>query len=147
MSKLVEVLRGNEIADISRETLRQILKAGGESVASDETWKTSNDPEFVTKMNRVLDLYNNPSAHGRVICVDESGPLNLQPRTGRGWCAACRPKRLRATYNRTQGVRHMFGALNLGTGRLWNHIRDRKRWTELLAFLKSLRARWPGEKL
>jgi transposase len=31
LSKLVEVLRGNGIADVSRETLRQILKAGGVS--------------------------------------------------------------------------------------------------------------------
>ncbi|MET9030807.1 transposase, partial [Nocardia sp. NPDC004168] len=79
--------------------------------------------------------------------VDEFGPLNLQPRPGRGWFTARRPRRLRATYRRTQGVRHMFGALDLSSGQLYYRIRDRKRWTEFLAFCKSLRARWPGEKL
>ncbi|MEU4323358.1 hypothetical protein AB0F85_13475 [Nocardia fluminea] len=98
MSKLVEVLRGNGIADISRETLRVILKAGGVSWQSTKTWKSSNDPEFIAKMSRVLDLYDNPPDDGRVICVDEFGPLNLLPRAGRGWFAAGRPKRLRATY-------------------------------------------------
>ncbi|MFD8248474.1 IS630 family transposase [Nocardia sp. NPDC059691] len=98
-------------------------------------------------MARVLDLYDHPPADGRVVCVDELGPLNLQPRPGRGWFARRTPKRLRATYRRTHGVRHMFGALDLATGQLYYRIRDRKRWTEFLAFLKSLRARWPGEKL
>ncbi|NQE72421.1 hypothetical protein NG2371_06906 [Nocardia gamkensis] len=147
LSKLADVLRINEIADISRETLRKILIAGAVSWQATKTWKGSGDPDFIAKMNRVLDLYDNPPADGRVICVDEFGPLNLQPRGGRGWFGVRRPARLRATYNRTQGVRHMFGALDLGTGQFNYRIRDRKRWTEFLAFLKSLRARWPGQKL
>ncbi|MFD8248459.1 transposase [Nocardia sp. NPDC059691] len=79
--------------------------------------------------------------------MDEFGPLNTQPRPGRGWFSARRPRRLRATYRRTQGVRHMFGALDLSSGQLSYRIRDRKRWTEFLAFVKSLRARWPGQTL
>lgn len=41
----------------------------------------------------------------------------------------------------------MFGALDLRTGQLYYRIRDRKRWTEFLDFLKSLRRRWPAQKL
>lgn len=93
LSKLVEVLRGNGIADISRETRRVILKAGGVSWQSTKTWKSSNDPEFVAKMSRVLDFYDDPPDDGRVICVDEFGPLNLLPRAGRGRFASGRPKR------------------------------------------------------
>ena len=117
LSKLAEVLRSNGIADISRETLRKILKAGGVSWQATKTWKASGDPDFVAKMTRVLDLYDHPPADGRVVCANEFGPLNLQPRGGRGWQQAGRPKRLRATYNRHDGVRHMFGALDLRTGR------------------------------
>lgn len=51
-----------------------------------------------------------------------------------------RPARLRATHHRTQGVRHMFGALDLAPAQLHYRIRDRKRRTEFLAFLESLRA-------
>ncbi|MGY2023935.1 IS630 family transposase [Nocardia gipuzkoensis] len=109
--------------------------------------KASNDTEFTEKLNWVLDLYDDPPGDGRVVCVDEFGPLNLQPRPGRGWFARRTPKRLRATYNRTQGVRHMFGALDLRTGQLYYRIRDRKRWTEFLDFLKPLRRRWPAQKL
>jgi hypothetical protein len=43
---------------------------------------------FVAMKNRILDLYDHPPADGRLICVDEFGSLNLQPRPGRGWFGA-----------------------------------------------------------
>jgi transposase len=147
LSKLRDVLRINQIADISRETLRKILKDQGISWQATKTWKAGEDPEFAEKMARVLDLYDNPPEDGLVVCVDEFGPLNLQPRAGRGWHPKRKPKRLRATYHRTQGVRHLFGALDLATGQIYYRIRDRKRWREFRAFLQSLRAHWPGQKL
>jgi hypothetical protein len=65
-------------------------------------------------MWRVLDLYDNPPKDGRVICVDDFGPLNLMPRKGKAWRPEGRPVRQRATYTRTQGVRHMLAALGFG---------------------------------
>lgn len=147
LSKLRDMLATSKIADISRETLRTILRAQGVAWQATKTWKGGTDPDFTAKMNRILDLYDHPPADGRVICVDEFGPLNLQPRPGRGWFPARKPRRLRATYHRDHGVRHLLGALDLATGKIHYRIRDRKRWIEFLAFLKTLRARWPGEKL
>ncbi|GHB31777.1 transposase [Streptomyces chryseus] len=95
---------------ISRETLRRILREGGVSWQTTTTWKASTDPDFIAKMHRVLALYDTPPTDGRVICVDEFGPLNLQPRKGRTWRQASRPRRLRATYNRYGGVMHMLAA-------------------------------------
>lgn len=135
------------VAAISREHLRRILRAGGVSWQTTTTWKSSTDPHFIAKMQRVLDLYDHPPADGRVICLDEFGPLNLMPRKGKRWRPAGSPARLRATYNRYHGVMQMIAALDLATGRLYYRIRRRKRWRELLSFLKTLRARWPGEKL
>jgi hypothetical protein len=73
LSKLRDVLRINQIADISRETLRKILKDQGISWQATKTWKAGKDPEFAEKMARVLDLYDNPPEDGRVVCVDEFG--------------------------------------------------------------------------
>ena len=98
-------------------------------------------------MHRVLELYDHPPADGRVICTDEFGPLDLEPRPGRAWRPERHPARLRATYRRTRGVRHMLAALDLATGQMTYRIRERKRWREFLAFLKLLRARWPGQRL
>jgi transposase len=135
------------VAAISRESIRQILRSAGISWQATKTWKASTDPDFIIKMRRVLDLYDHPPADGRVICADEFGPLNLQPRPGRGWRPAGHPVRLRASYRRTAGVRHMIAALDLATGQIFYRIRKRKRWREYLAFLKLLRQRWPAGRL
>lgn len=147
LAKLAEYLDTAGIAAVSRESIRQILRDGGVSWQATKTWKASADPDFMAKMHRVLELYDNPPVDGRVICLDEFGPLNLQPRPGRAWRLAGHPARLRASYRRTSGVRHMIAALDLATGQLLYRIRARKRWRELLSFLKLLRGRWPGQKL
>jgi hypothetical protein len=67
-----------------------------------------------------------------VVCVDEFGPLNLQPRKGKAWRPQRQPRRQRATYTRTSGVMHMLAALDLTTGKLLYRIKDRKRWIEFL---------------
>jgi transposase len=148
LTKLRDYLLATAVVDtVSTETLRRILHEGGVSWQSTKTWKTSTDPDFATKLARVLDLYDHRPADGRVICVDEFGPLNLQPRPGKAWRPAGEPARLRATYTRTQGVRHMLAALDLATGKIYYRIRDRKRWREFLDLLKALRGRWPTGRL
>jgi hypothetical protein len=70
-----------------------------------------------------------------VFCVDEFGPLNLQPRPGRQWAAIggkgkepgrAPRRRMRATYTRTAGVRHLFAAYELGEDKLYGHVKPRK---------------------
>ncbi|MCH6172495.1 IS630 family transposase, partial [Pseudonocardia alaniniphila] len=147
LSKLVEHLGEHHRIVISTETVRAILRDAGISWQATKTWKGSRDPDFAAKMARILELYDNPPPDGRVVCVDEFGPLNLQPRPGRGWFPRGRPARLRATYTRAAGVRHMFGALDLASGQMFYRFRDRKRWQEFLAFLKQLRTRFPTGRL
>lgn len=149
VAKLHEHLVATRViaADVSRERVRLLLRARRISFQHTKTWKESPDPDFDAKKNRILDLYDHPPADGRVLCFDEFGPLNLQPRGGMGWFRRRRPARLRATYHRTAGVRQMLAALDLATGQIVYRIHRRKRWQEFLAFLKMLRRRWPGQRL
>jgi transposase len=152
LTKLVEHLARAHRIVVSAETVRQVLRKAGISWQAIKTWKGSRDPEFAVKMARILALYDQAAAGqipagGRVICVDEFGPLNLQPRPGRGWFPRGRPDRRRATYTRTGGVRHMFAALDLASGQLFYRFRDRKRWQEFLGFLRQLRSRFPTGRL
>lgn len=116
------LIDNNIVERISRETLRRILHDDGVSWQAAKTWKAGNDPGFAAKMARVLDLYDNAPAGGRVVCLGEFGPLNLLPRKGKAWRPFTRPARLRATHTRTQGVRHMLAALDLATGK--DHLPD-----------------------
>ncbi|MET9315374.1 IS630 family transposase [Kribbella sp. NPDC003505] len=147
LSKLVEYLAEHKSIAISTETVRKVLRDAGIRWQATKTWKASKDPDFTAKMARILNLYDDPPADGHVICADEFGPLNLQPRPGRGWFPTARPARLCATYNRNGGGRHMFAALDLATGQMFYRFRDRKRWREFLGFLKQLRDRFPAGKL
>lgn len=135
------------VAAFSVETLRKILHAGGVSWQATKTWKASTDPDFADKMHRILALYDRPPLDGRVICADEFGPLNLQPRPGRSWFGIGQPARQRATYSRHGGVRHLFGGLDLASGQMFYRIRDHKRWQEFLDFLRQLRRRFPHGRL
>ena len=152
LTKLVEHLGERHWLSVSTETVRTILREAGISWQATKTWKGSRDPEFAAKKDRILQLYDQVSAgqvpnRGRVICVDEFGPLNLQPRPGHGWFPRGRPARQRATYTRTAGVRHMFAALDLASGQLFYRFRNRKRWPEFLGFLRQLRTRFPTGRL
>lgn len=147
LTKLVAYLAEHRRLLISTETVRRILRQAGISWQATKSWKRSKDPDFAAKMARVLALYDTSPADGRVICVDEFGPLNLQPRPGRGWFPRGRPARRRATYTRTAGVRQMFAALDLATGQMFYRFRDRKRWPQFLDFCKQLRQRFPTGRL
>ena len=145
LSKLREYLVSQKIiAHISLEWLRSLLLWCRICWRHTKTWKDSTDPEFWPKYRRIRRLYKRRPAGGRRICVDEFGPLNLQPRHG-GCLAKKGKKRLerhRATYSRKGGVRHFLAAYDLETGRLYGQFRKQKRWTEFLPFLKWLRRRY-----
>ena len=159
LSKLTEFLVAEGVVDdISHEGLRQVLREEGVSFQRIKTWKVSNDPDFEAKKNRVLELYaiadgvtepgeGDPTV---VICVDEFGPLNLQPHPGKQWAVAGggaeQPRRTRrATYHRFGGVRHLLAAYDLSTDRLYGHIKKRKGRTEFLEFCRYVRSLHPPE--
>lgn len=149
LSKLREYLVAQKIvAHISLEWLRTLLTRMGIKWRRTKTWKQSDDPEFWPKYRKIRRLYGRRPTNGRRICIDEFGPLNLQPRGG--GCLAKKGKkpveRHRATYNRKGGVRHFLAAYDLETGRLFGQFKSRKRWIEFLQFLKWLRRRYKMEE-
>lgn len=79
------LIEAGYVTAISVETIRRILHERGVSWQATKMWKASTDADFTLKMGRILDLYDHPPVDGRVICVDEFGPLNLQPHPGRAW--------------------------------------------------------------
>jgi transposase len=125
LAKLAEFLVAEGVVDdISHEGLRALLHQEGVSFQRLKTWKRSTDPDFEAKKNRILHLYGlmdgtsdaQPGDPDVVVCVDEFGPLNLQPHPGRHWATrgggAAQPRRRqRATYTRPHCVRHLLGRL------------------------------------
>ena len=114
LAKLADYLVAEGVVtDISHEGLRQLLHDEGVRFQAVRTWKRSNDPDFEAKRDRIVELYALAEAgQAVVICLDEFGPLNLQPQPGgKGWAPRAKPKRIRATYKRPHGVRHLHRGL------------------------------------
>lgn len=136
------------VPSISVEWLRQFLHRCKIRLRRTKTWKESTDPLFVRKYRAIRALYRQRPTDGRRLCVDEFGPLNLQPRHGHCRMGpGKRVERLRATYTRKGGVRHFLAAYDLETNRLFGRFTCRKTWVEFLGFLKWLRRRYPGAQV
>jgi transposase len=146
--------------DISHEGLRTLLRDEGVTFQRLKTWKASTDPRFAAKKARIEHLYASADreitpADGDpavVVCVDEFGPLNLQPHPGRQRAAISGKgkepgraprRRMRATYPRTAGARHLFAAYELGEDKLFGHIKPRKTRARFLEFCRYLRSLYP----
>ncbi len=140
LPKLREYLLDQKIiASISLEWLRQVLRRNKVKWRHTKSWKDSTDPQFWPKYRRLRRLYARRPKGGRRICIDEFGPLNLLPRHGKHYARTGHVNRLRATYSRKHGVRHMFGAYDLERDTLVGKFAKRKNWTTFLPFLKWLR--------
>ncbi len=127
-----------------------------------KTWKTSRDPDYAAKKARVENLYaiadveviTEDGEPEVVLCLDEFGPLNLQPPPGRQWAERGgrhkapdrepRP-RWRATYTRPHGGRHLFAAYDLAQDKLYGHIKPKKNRTRFLQFCRYLRSLYPSD--
>ena len=163
LSKLADFLVAEGVVDdISHEGLRVLLRDEGVSFQRIKTWKTSKDPDYAVKKARVENLYAiadgevipEPGEPTIVFCLDEFGPLNLMPHPGRHWAERGgrhkdpdrqpRPRR-RATYNRNDGVRHLFAAYDLTRDLLFGHIKPRKKRTQFLEFCRYLRTLYPAD--
>ncbi|WP_213934743.1 IS630 family transposase [Rhodococcus sp. B50] len=163
LTKLAEFLVAEGVVDdISHEGLRVLLREEGVSFQKVKTWKRSKDPDYAVKKARVEHLYAiadgevvpDPDEPQAIFCLDEFGPLNLQPHPGRQWAERGGKhkdpdrgprRRRRATYTRPHGVRHLFAAYDLGKDRMYGHVKTTKNCTKFLEFCRYLRTLYPAE--
>jgi len=132
------------IAHISLRWLGEILHRYGVRLRRTKTWKESTDPLFVRKYRAIRRLYRKRPAGGRRLCIDEFGPLYLQPRHGH--CRTSPNKhlhRIRANYDRPKDIRHFLAYYDLETDRLYGRFTEHKTGRDFLSFLKWVRRRYP----
>lgn len=146
--KLVDYLADNDerVVHVRRERCRQILIDNDITFQRTKTWKESNDPDRDAKLDRIEHvLEHHPE---RTFAFDEFGPLNIRPVGGSAWAPTRHPQRQPANYNKLHGVRQFHGCYSIGDDELWGVVRRRKSAVNVLAALKSIRARRPdGEAI
>jgi transposase len=128
---------------ISASSVGRIWRSFGLKPWATDTFKLSEDPQFIDKVRDVVGLYLNPPDKAVVLCVDEKTGIQALDRTQP--ILPMRPGQVeRRTHDyKRNGIVDLFAALNLATGEVFHHIQPRHRAVEFLAFLKAIDAAVP----
>jgi transposase len=123
---------------LSASSVGRIWRAFGLKPWATDTFKLSEDPQFVDKVRDVVGLYMNPPDKAVVLCVDEKTGIQALDRTQP--ILPMRPGQVeRRTHDyKRNGIVDLFAALNLATGEVLHHIRPQHRAVEFLAFLNTI---------
>jgi len=134
-----------EEMDISPSMVHRVWRANGLKPHLTRTFKLSNDPRFVEKVQDVVGLYLNPPDHALVLSVDEKSQIQALDRTQPslpiypGRCGT-----MTHDYKR-HGTTTLFAALEMAEGRLIGTCMARHRHQEWIKFLKVIDAQTPAE--
>ena len=120
---------------MSPSSVGRIWRAFGLKPWLTDTFKLSEDPQFVDKVRDVVGLYMNPPEHAVVMCVDEKTSIQALDRTQPS--LPMRPGQIeRRTHDyKRHGVTDLFAALNLATGQVVHQTRAQHRAVEFRKFL------------
>lgn len=123
---------------VSPSTVGRIWRTHGLKPHLVKTFKLSNDPLFVEKLEDIVGLYVNPPEHAVVLCADEKSQIQALDRTQPG--LPIKPGRnatMTHDYKR-YGVTTLFAALNTLDGSVISTCMERHRHTEWLKFLRLI---------
>jgi len=111
-----------------------------------KSFKLSNDPRFIEKLEDIVGLYLDPPEHALVLCCDEKTQIQALDRTQPGLpLKRGRGKTMTHDYKRN-GVTTLFAALNMLTGKVMSMTDQLHRHQEWLRFLKTIDRKTPKTK-
>lgn len=130
---------------LSESTIGRIWREHGLKPHRVETFKLSNDPQFVEKLEDVIGLYLSPPEHAVVLSCDEKSQIQALDRTQPS--LPLKPGRcgtMTHDYKRN-GTTSLFAAMNVLDGTVISQCLPRHRHQEWLKFLKLIRSEVPGD--
>jgi transposase len=130
---------------LSRSTVGRIWKAFNLKPHQVDTFKLSNDPQFVDKVRDVVGLYVDPPEKALVLCVDEKSQIQALDRSAPVLpMMPGLPERRTHDYIR-HGITTLFAALNIATGEVIGSVHRRHRAVEFKKFLAKLDKEIPAD--
>jgi transposase len=121
----------------------RIWRAHGLKPHRVESFKLSNDPQFIEKLEDIVGLYLDPPEHALVLCCDEKTQIQALDRTQPGLpMKRGRGKTMTHDYKRN-GVTTLFAAMNMQTGKVLSMTEQLHRHQEWLTFLKLIDRQTP----
>lgn len=131
---------------ISAASVRRVWRRHGLKPHLSDTFKLSNDPTFVEKLEAIIGLYVSPPEHAIVLCCDEKSQIQALDRTQPGLpIKRGRAGTMTHDYKRN-GTTTLFAALNTLDGKVISLCQQRHRHQEWLKFLRLLDEATPADK-
>jgi transposase len=123
---------------MSPSSVGRIWSAFGLKPWLTDTFKLSDDPQFIDKVRDVVGIYMNPPDHAVVLCVDEKTGIQALDRTRP--ILPMRPGQIeRRTHDYVRnGTIDLFAALNLATGEVISRFDKQHRAVEFIKFLDQI---------
>jgi transposase len=130
---------------LSRSTVGRIWKAFGLKPHQVETFKLSNDPQFIDKVRDVVGLYLDPPEKALVLAVDEKSQIQALDRSAPVLpMMPGMPERRTHDYVRN-GITTLFAALDVASGQIIGSIHRRHRASEFKKFLAKIDKEVPAD--
>ena len=136
-----------KVMDVSLRTVQRVWKAHKLQPHRLRTFKRSNDPDFVTKLEDIVGLYMAPPAHALVLSIDEKSQIQALDRTQPG--LPLKPGKcgtMTHDYVRN-GTTTLFAALNILDGTVIGRCMQRHRHQEFIRFLNAVERDVPPGKV
>src|SRR5216683_8443527 len=132
---------------LPRSTVHQILVASHLQLHRIRTFTFSPDPDFEAKLLDIVGLYLNPPENALVLCVDEKPSIQALDRTQP--LLPLRAKKPRAWTNEyvRHGTQTLLAALEIATGKVVAHVRDRRTTVDFLSFMDDVLKSYPLDEL
>jgi transposase len=130
---------------LSKSTVGRIWKAFGLKPHQAETFKLSNDPQFIDKVRDVVGLYLDPPEKALVLAVDEKSQIQALDRSAPVLpMMPGMPERRTHDYVRN-GITTLFAALDVASGQIIGSIHRRHRASEFKKFLAKIDKQVPAD--
>jgi transposase len=129
---------------VTPDAVLRIWHAFGLQPHRQQTWKLSQDPQFIEKVHDICGLYLNPPERAVVLAVDEKSQIQALDRTAPTLpMLPGTPERATHDYERN-GTTSLYAALNVQSGEVIGSLHQRHRAIEFLKFLKTIDAAVPA---
>src|SRR6188472_671055 len=132
---------------LTQSAVLRIWQAFGLQPHRQDTWKLSQDPQFIDKVKDVVGLYLNPPERAVVLCVDEKSQIQALDRTAPILpMLPGVPQRATHDYKRA-GTSSLYAALDIATGKVTDQCYHRHGKAEFLDFLQKVAKADPRREL
>ena len=131
---------------MSEATVRRIWHKHGLKPHVVKTFKLSNDPQFIERLEDIVGLYLNPPEHALVLSIDEKSQIQALDRTQPGLPMKKGRGETRTHDYKRHGTTTLFAALNVADGKVIGTCMDRHRHQEWLKFLRRIDEQTPADK-